>query len=97
MSNLLSFIFSNIANMNLAVYGNGLAVVMTSQIMLECDVYQQKMHSLSKNICGISFFVLKISVVYKKDIIIGDIPWIFAWLKDKFHGSLMYEGHFLSS
>ena len=29
-------------------------------------VYPQKMHSCSKNICGISFFVLKVSVVYQK-------------------------------
>ena len=29
------------------------------------DVYPRKMHSCSKNICGISVFDLKISMVYK--------------------------------
>ena len=59
--------------MNLAVYGNQLAVV-TFDVMnhadcvIKCDVYQQKMHSCSKNIHCISFFVLKISTVYKKNI-----------------------------
>ena len=32
--------------------------------VIQRDVYPQKMHSCSKNIRGISFFVLKISVVY---------------------------------
>ena len=41
--------------MNLAVYGNGLR-----------DFYPQNVHSCSKNIRGISVFVLKISVVYQK-------------------------------
>ena len=34
--------------------------------VLKHDVYPQKMHSCSKNIRGISFFVLKISEVYQK-------------------------------
>ena len=48
--------------------------------VIKRDVYQQKMHSCSKNIIrGISVFVLKISMVYQKKIyIIGDIAWIFA-------------------
>ena len=36
-------------------------------------VYPQKTHSSSKNIRCISVFVLKISVVYQKKYIIGDI------------------------
>ena len=53
--------------------------------VINCDVYPQKMHSCSKNIRGISVFVLKISVVYIKIYIyiMGDIAWIFAYLKDK--------------
>ena len=34
--------------------------------VIKCDVYRQKIHSCSKDIRGISVFVLKISVVYKK-------------------------------
>ena len=32
--------------------------------VIKSDVYPQKMHSCSKNIRGISFFVVKTSVVY---------------------------------
>ena len=35
--------------------------------VIKRDIYQQKKHSCSKNIRGISVFVLKISVVYEKD------------------------------
>ena len=45
--------------------------------VIKCEVYPQKMHSRSKNIRGISFFVIKISVVYKK-IIMGVIAWVFC-------------------
>ena len=54
--------------------------------VIKRDIYQQKVHSCSENIRGISVFVLKPSVVdlYKKYIyIMGDIAWIFAQLKDK--------------
>ena len=34
--------------------------------VIKRDVYQQNVHSCSKNIRGISVFVLKISVVYQK-------------------------------
>ena len=40
------------------------------------DVYPQKMHLCSKNSSGISFSVLKISMVYQK-YIIGVIAWAF--------------------
>ena len=33
--------------------------------VIKRDVYPQKMYSCSKNICGISVFVLKMSVVYQ--------------------------------
>ena len=36
--------------------------------VIKHDVYPQKMPSFSKNILGISVFVLKISVVYQKNI-----------------------------
>ena len=46
--------------------------------VIKRDVYPQKMHSCSKNIRGkSSFFVLKLSVVCKKNYI-GDIAWIFV-------------------
>ena len=36
--------------------------------VIKGDVYPQKKHSCSKNIRGISFLVLEISVVFKKNI-----------------------------
>ena len=59
-------------NMNLAVYGNGLMccndVMNNVDCVIKHDVYPQKIHSCSENIRGISVFVLKISVVYQKNI-----------------------------
>ena len=56
--------------MNLAVYGNGLGccndVMNDVDCVIKRDVYMQNVHSGSKNIHGISVFVLKISVVYQK-------------------------------
>ena len=46
--------------------------------VIKRDVYPQNVHSCSKNIRGISVFVLKISVVYQRKYIMGDIAWIFA-------------------
>ena len=34
--------------------------------VIKCDVYPQNVHSCSKNISGISVFVLKIPIVYQK-------------------------------
>ena len=47
--------------------------------VIKRDVYPQKMHPCFKNIRGISFFVLKISMVYQEKNIssIGVIAWIF--------------------
>ena len=61
-------------NLDLAVYGNGLAVVMTTFMNhIDCvtkrEVYPQKMHLCTKNICGISI---------KKKYIMGDIAKILA-------------------
>ena len=67
--------------MNLAVYGNGLAVSNDVMNHVDCvirrDVYPQKMHSCSENIRALSFSVLKRSVVYQEKYIIGVIAWIF--------------------
>ena len=47
--------------------------------LIKRDIYPQNVHSCSKNICGVSVFVLKITVVHQKKIyIMGDIAWIFA-------------------
>ena len=56
--------------MNLAVIGNKLAVDVMNHVdcVIKRDVYPQKMHSCSENIRDISFFVLKISVVYQNNI-----------------------------
>ena len=51
--------------------------------VITLDVYPQKMHSCSRNIRGISVFVLKVSVVYQKIYIMDAIAWIFTRLKDK--------------
>ena len=67
--------------MNLAVYGNGLAVndvINHVDCVIKRDDYPEKMHSCSKNIRGISVLVLKISVVYHKEYIMGDVAWMFA-------------------
>ena len=43
-------------------------VMNNADCVIKRDIYPQKMHSCSKNIRGISVFVLKISVVYIKNI-----------------------------
>ena len=77
--NFWAFLNLTSTNMNLALYGNWLAVLMTS-----CLVHHkmwclpERIHSCSKNICGISFFCSKnIHCIYKKKIM-GDIAWVFA-------------------
>ena len=64
--------------MNLAVYGNRLAVVNDVMNHVYCvikrDVYPQKMHLCSKNIRGVSSFVLKISLVYC--IYVKNMSWV---------------------
>ena len=69
-------LFLTPTNMNLAVCGNIIScfndVMSHVDCVIKCDVYPQKMHSCSKNIHGISFIVLKIYVVYKKQ----NIAWV---------------------
>ena len=56
--------------MNLAVYGNWISYYNDVMNHVDCvikrDVYWQKIHSCSKNIRDISFFVLKIPMVYQE-------------------------------
>ena len=47
------------------------------EYVVKRDIYPQKIHSRSKNIRGLSVFVLKISVVYKNIYIIGVIARLF--------------------
>ena len=86
-SDLLSFVISNTNKHKFSIWK---WIRCCNDIMndVDCvikrDIYPQNVHSCSKNTCGISVFVLKITIVYKKNIyIMGDIAWIFAQLKDK--------------
>ena len=69
MSDLLSFVISNTDKhefnsiWKLIAYCNDVTDV---DCVIKQDVYPQNVHSFSKNIRGISVFVLKISVVYQK-------------------------------
>ena len=81
MSDLLSFIISSTDKHEFSSIWKWIScsnVINYVDCVIKRDVYPQKMHSCSKNICGISLFVLKISVVYQKEYIMGDIAWIFA-------------------
>ena len=85
MSDLLHFIISNTDKHEFSSIWKWIRccndVINDVNCVIKCDVYPQKMHSCSKNIRGISVFVLKICVVYKKKIyiyIMGDIAWIYA-------------------
>ena len=84
-SDLLSFIISNTDKHEFSSiwkwvrYCNDVMNHFDCEIKL--DVYPQKMHSCSKNIRGISFYVKKLSVVYKNTM--DDIAWVFASLKDR--------------
>ena len=70
-SDLLSFIISNIDKFQFSSiwkWTSCLNVINQIDCVIKCDTDPQKMHLCSKNIRGISFFVLKISVVYEKNI-----------------------------
>ena len=77
MSHLLSFIISNSDKHELNSICNWISCCNDIMNHVDCvikrDIYPQKMHSCSTNISGISVFVLKISIVYKKKNIMGDI------------------------
>ena len=80
----VEFYFLKPTNMNLAVYGNGLSVVMNNvDCIIKRDVCPQKMHLCSKNIRGISVFVIKTFMVYQTKYIIGVIAWLFRYLIHK--------------
>ena len=70
MSVLLNFIISNTDKHEFSRIWKWIScsddVMNHVDYVIKRDVYPQKMHSCSKNIRGISVFVLKISVVYKK-------------------------------
>ena len=54
---VLSSLFLTPTTMNLAVYGNGLAVLITLTASIKRDVYPLRMHSCSKNIRSIYHFL----------------------------------------
>ena len=78
-SDLLSFIIPNTDKHDFSSIWKWIRcfndVMNNVDCVIKSDVYPQKkkMHSCSNNIRGISVFVLKISVVYQKEYIIGDI------------------------
>ena len=68
-SELLSFIISNTDKHEFSSIWKWISccndVMNNVDCVIKRDVYPQKMHSCSKNIRGISAFVLEISVVHK--------------------------------
>ena len=69
-SDLLSFVISNTDKHEFSSIWKWITCYNDVRNDVECvikrDVYPQNLHSCSKNIRGISVFVLKISVVYQK-------------------------------
>ena len=69
-SDLLSFIISNTDKHEFSSMWKRIScpndVISHADCVIRRDVYPLKMHSCSKNIRGISFSVLKISVVYQE-------------------------------
>ena len=76
--NLLSFIVSN-SDLTHEFSSIWKCISCFNDVMNHIDcvikygVYPRKMHSCSKNIHGMSFFVLKVSVVYQEKYVIGVI------------------------
>ena len=66
MSDLLSFIISNTDKHEFSRIW--ICTSCYNDVMNQPDIYPQKMHSCLKNIRGISFFVIKISVVSQEKI-----------------------------
>ena len=81
-SDLLSFVISNTDKHEFSSIKKWIRccndVMNNVDCVIKRVIYLQKMHSCSKNTRGISVFVLKISVVYKKMYIMGDTAWIFV-------------------
>ena len=69
-SDLLSFVISNADKHEFSSIWKWITccndVMNDVDCVIKRDVYPQNVHSCSKNIRGISVFVLKISVVYQK-------------------------------
>ena len=69
-SDLLSFVISNTDKHELSSISKWITccndVMNDVDCVIKRDVYPQNVHSCSKNICWISVFVPKISVVYQK-------------------------------
>ena len=80
ISDLLSFVISNTDKHEFGSIWKWITccndVMNDVERVTKRDVYPQNVHSCSKNIWGISVFVLKISIVYQKKYIMGDIAWI---------------------
>ena len=82
MSDLLCFIISNTDKHEFSSIWKWIScyndVINPVDCIIKRDVYSQKMHPCSKNICGISFFVKKYPWFIKKKIYDGclcmDIP-----------------------
>ena len=72
-SYLSSFVISNIDKYEFSSISKWIKycndVMNDVYCVIKCDVYPQNVHSCSKNISGISVFVLKIFVVYQKQVI----------------------------
>ena len=72
---LMSFVISNTDKHELSSIWKWIScfndVTNHGDYVIKRDVYPQNVHSCSKNICGISVFVRKISVVYPKKICYG--------------------------
>ena len=72
MFDLLSFIISNTIKHEFNSIWKWIScsndVINYVDCIIKHDVYRQKKYLCSKNICGISFFMLKISVVYQEKI-----------------------------
>ena len=70
MSDLLNFVISNTGKHEFSSIWKWITccndVMNDVDCVIKRDVYPQNVHSCSKNINGISVFVLKISVVYQK-------------------------------
>ena len=70
MSDLLSFVISNTDKQQLSSIWKWITccndVMNDVDCVIKRDVYPQNVNSCSKNIPGVSIFVLKISVVYQK-------------------------------
>ena len=70
--NLLSFIISKTKKHEFVSIWKWISccndVINHVDCVIKRDFFPQKMHSCSKKICGVSFFVLKISMVYQEKI-----------------------------